>query len=57
MYFNLHHAYFDSCIGLGSSAWPFACLIISLFHMASNVYSLALHTRLGLLHLIVHGLV
>ncbi len=47
MVFDSHYAHLKSCVGLRASAWLFAHPIIPSFYLASNVFSFALHTRLG----------
>ncbi len=50
MAFDSHHARLKFCIGSKASVWFFAHLIIPPFHLAYNVFSFVLHTKLGLHH-------
>jgi hypothetical protein len=45
-----HCTHLRSCVGLGVGAWLFAHLVVPPFHLASNIFSFALHTKLGLPH-------
>ncbi len=53
---NCHCVWLRSCVGPSSDAWLSTYLIIPFFRMTFNIFSLTLHTRLGLLHPIAHGL-
>ncbi len=52
---NCHHIQLRSCACPSLIAWIFICPIISSFRMAFNIFSLALQTRLGFPHPMVHG--
>jgi hypothetical protein len=52
---DCHYTWLKSCVGLGSSAWLSTRPIIPSFRMASNIFSLTLHTRLSLPHPMAHG--
>jgi hypothetical protein len=49
--FDLHQTHLRSCVGI----WLLACLIILFFHLALNVFSTTLCTRLGFSHPLVLG--
>jgi hypothetical protein len=55
LYNNYHRVQLRSC-ALGLSAWLSIHPIISFFRMASDIFSLILHTKLGLPHPTIHGL-
>jgi hypothetical protein len=50
MGYNSHHACLRSYEGLKANAWLFVCLVVSFFHLPSNVFTFTLHIRLGLPH-------
>jgi len=50
MVFDLHHARPKFCIGSKVGVWFFAHPVIPPFHLAYNVFSFVLHTKLGLPH-------
>jgi hypothetical protein len=50
-----HYTHLRSCGGLRVGAWLFAHLVVPPFHLASNIFSFALRTKLGLPHHVVIG--
>jgi hypothetical protein len=52
---NLHWGLLKSCVELGVSIWLLTRVIILFFHLALDVLSTMLHTRLGLSHPLVLG--
>jgi len=53
MALDLHHARLKFCIGSKANVWFFVHPIIPPFHLAYNVFSFVLHTKLGLPHSLV----
>jgi hypothetical protein len=53
--FDLHQRHLRLCVRLGAKVWFLACLIIFLFHLPLDVFSITLCTRLGLSHPLILG--
>lgn len=55
LFLNCHCTQLKSCVGLGLGDWLFAHPIISSFRITFDIFSSALHVRLGLPHPLIHG--